>query len=106
MAGAGAGGGRRQRGAAERRLILGRDHFGIKPLYYSQRDDGIAFASELKAVLELGGPDALVVGLPYNMDGTEGPRARDARAFGAELSDVALSCGVVIRWLAHGLRQF
>lgn len=30
----------------------------------------------------------VVVGLPVNMDGTEGPRARKARAFGAKLEEV------------------
>ncbi|TVQ30454.1 MAG: Holliday junction resolvase RuvX [Phycisphaeraceae bacterium] len=33
------------------------------------------------------GPDALVVGLPLNMDGTEGPRAKLVRAFAARISE-------------------
>ena len=33
------------------------------------------------------GADLVVVGLPYNMDGTEGPRAVAARAFGARLAE-------------------
>ncbi len=32
-------------------LILARDPFGIKPLYYGQTSDGFAFASELQALL-------------------------------------------------------
>ena len=31
-------------------LFLARDHFGVKPLYYTFFDDGIIFASELKAI--------------------------------------------------------
>jgi len=34
-----------------RRLLLARDRFGEKPLYYTQRPDGFAFASELAALL-------------------------------------------------------
>ena len=36
--------------AGERRLLLCRDRFGIKPLYYSHDPEGLAFGSELKAV--------------------------------------------------------
>ncbi|CAN5347958.1 asparagine synthase (glutamine-hydrolyzing) [soil metagenome] len=35
----------------EKELVLSRDRFGIKPLYYSVRGDRIAFASEPKAIL-------------------------------------------------------
>ncbi|MDQ1239935.1 MAG: hypothetical protein QG577_2121 [Thermodesulfobacteriota bacterium] len=33
------------------RLILARDRFGIKPLYYSQFQNGLVFGSEIKAIL-------------------------------------------------------
>lgn len=33
-------------------LFLARDHFGIKPLYYTILDNNIIFASELKAILK------------------------------------------------------
>lgn len=35
----------------ERRLILCRDRFGVKPLYYAVRPDGLYFASELKGLI-------------------------------------------------------
>jgi asparagine synthase (glutamine-hydrolysing) len=55
-----------------RRLLLARDRFGIKPLYYREADGGLAFASELKAMLELPGfsreidPKAVSAYLAFN----------------------------------------
>ena len=40
---------------ARRRLILARDHFGQKPLYYWHDGQRFAFASEIKALLALDG---------------------------------------------------
>lgn len=33
------------------RLVLARDHFGIKPVYYARSGDRLLFASEIKAIL-------------------------------------------------------
>src|SRR6266568_7738688 len=37
-----------------RRLVLGRDRFGICPLYWTRQGDWLLFASEIKALLASG----------------------------------------------------
>jgi asparagine synthase (glutamine-hydrolysing) len=41
-------------------LFIARDHFGIKPFYYCHRDGRLAFASEVKALLEVEGVAAQI----------------------------------------------
>ena len=56
----------------ERRLLLARDRFGIKPLYYRLVDGTLSFVSELKAMLEQPGfsrqidPQAVAAYLAFN----------------------------------------
>ncbi len=57
---------------ARRRLLLARDRFGIKPLYYRHVGGELSFASELKAMLEQPGfsrqidPEAIAAYLAFN----------------------------------------
>jgi asparagine synthase (glutamine-hydrolysing) len=46
--------------AATGSLTLARDPLGIKPLYVLRRDDGVVFASELKAIVAALGPELSV----------------------------------------------
>jgi len=52
-------------------LIIARDHFGIKPLFYTQIDKAFAFSSELKTLVRIPGfnktinPKSLVSSLNY-----------------------------------------
>ena len=58
---------------AEHRLLLARDFMGIKPLYYATWPGGLAFASEIKALLKVpavssrGNPQSLFDYLRYGL---------------------------------------
>ena len=54
----------------QRRLVLARDHMGIKPLYYCTHEENLYFGSELKAIFEH----------------SELPRRLDLEALGSYLS--------------------
>jgi putative Holliday junction resolvase len=56
----------------------------------------------IKAI-ERHAPGAVVIGLPINMDGTEGPAAAAARAFGAAL---AQKTGLVVHYQDERLTSF
>ena len=44
--------------SAKPTVFLARDHFGVKPFYYAQQGRRLAFASEIKALLEVQGIEA------------------------------------------------
>ena len=41
-------------------LFLARDHFGVKPLFYTEFDNGLVFASELKSIFEYPGMEKIL----------------------------------------------
>lgn len=59
----------------------------VQPEAVIAERDAARRMDRIVAAIEEHGPDRLVVGLPLNMDDTEGPRAVSARAFGAELAE-------------------
>ena len=89
-------------------LILSRDRFSIKPLYYTKTARGLFFASEIKQLL----PQAEVVGFDVSRHGlADAPeairpylfryRAQDAYPFGDKYFDLVISLGCL-----HNLRVF
>jgi putative holliday junction resolvase len=77
-------------------LDLGRATIGLavsddvlrvaRPLHTIRRRSGAADLAALRSVIEEYEVTRLVLGLPLNMDGTEGDSARLARGFGAKLA--------------------
>jgi putative Holliday junction resolvase len=69
-------------------LAAGEDVTGtVQPLeVIVERDEQGRLEKIAAAILDFG-PDLVLVGLPINMDDTEGPRALAARAFGARLGE-------------------
>ncbi len=67
-------------------IAVGDDETGIaSPVAGLPIAPGPALVRTILRAIEEHAPDALVLGLPLNMDGSEGPRARRTRAFGTEL---------------------
>lgn len=59
----------------------------VQPLLVVEERDEHRRLERIAEEIERHGPDRIVVGLPLNMDGTEGPRATMSRAFGALLAE-------------------
>ncbi len=77
-------------------LAVGDDETGVVcPLQVVEAAPGPALLGLLDRVIRDQAPDALVVGLPLNMDGTEGPAAKGARDFARQIAD---RCGRTIHW--------
>lgn len=67
-------------------LAVGDDDLRIpSPLRVIERS-GEALLDDIARAISDHNPDALVMGLPLNMDGTEGPRAKIVRAFAERLA--------------------
>ena len=84
---------------AELRLLLGFDYgskqIGVavgqvvtgqaRELCTLKAQNGVPDWAQVEKLINEWKPDAIVVGLPLNMDGTEGPRAQSCRAFARNL---------------------
>lgn len=69
-------------------VAVGDDRSGlVSPVAVITAPPGEALLAQLAKTIETHGPDALLLGLPLNMDGSEGPAAGSVRAFGARLAE-------------------
>jgi putative Holliday junction resolvase len=69
-------------------LAVGDDVTGVvTPHEVIEQPRGERLLAALLERVEAIGPDAIVLGLPLNMDGTEGPQAAATRAFGHTLAE-------------------
>ena len=58
----------------------------VSPHMVIETQSSTELLRQILAVLETENIDVIVIGLPLNMDGTEGPRAKHVRDFTAELA--------------------
>ena len=65
--------------------VSDRERMIASPLELIRRVKFTSDALRLFALMDGRGAEALVIGLPVNMDGTEGPRCQSARAFARNL---------------------
>ena len=65
--------------------VSDRERMIASPLELIRRVKFTSDALRLFALMDGRGAEALVIGLPANMDGTEGPRCQSARAFARNL---------------------
>ena len=69
-------------------LAVGDDETGhAGPVDVIEAADPVSLLRGVRRAVEEYAPDALVVGVPYNMDGTEGPAAKRARDLARQLGD-------------------
>ena len=59
----------------------------VMPIEVIHASEGPALDSALDDAIREHGPDRLVIGLPLNMDGTEGPAAQKSRSMGKALHE-------------------
>ncbi len=59
--------------------------FLVQPLKVESAPSRAAQLTASMRMIDEYGPDVIVIGMPFNMDGSEGPRAKAAREFGDEL---------------------
>ncbi len=69
-------------------LAVGDDRLRLAtPVLVIETRDRNVLLQQLATVVEEHGPGELVVGLPLNMDGSEGPRSKIARTFARQLQE-------------------
>jgi asparagine synthase (glutamine-hydrolysing) len=85
-------------------LVLARDHFGIKPLFYTARDGGVAFSSELKGLAPVVGTptvnlSAIIASLMYYW-------IPDSQCVWEGVSKLAAGCWLEVTPTGHRLHRW
>ena len=85
-------------------LAIGDDETNLaSPLTVIEVARGDALIDAIGNSIKDHAPDAIVLGLPLNMDGTEGPQAKLAREFGQQQQ---LRCGLDVHYHDERLTSF
>ncbi len=85
-------------------LAIGDDETRVAaPLTVIELPRGDALIDAIADSIKDHGPDEIVIGLPLNMDGTEGPQAKLVREFGEQLHQY---CGLEVHYHDERLTSF
>ena len=95
----------------EKTLLVVRDHFGIKPLYYTNKINTFSFSSEIKAILALNNSElknnidytTLISHLTFMWSPTPNTMFKDIKKLEPGTAIIIKNCEIIKKWKYYQL---